>query len=87
LHWESQRAIRYALLETTAVVATALFRHAMAVKYHIVDVAQQFRDQALLQYMLQKPAYDEGWKGLEPGIPPALSTEATRLREQLLGVT
>lgn len=87
LNWVPQRAIRYALLETTAVVATGLFRYAMAVDRGITDVAQQFRDHALLQYMLQKQAYDDGWKGLEPSIPPELFAEATRLRTQLLGVT
>lgn len=81
LNWEYGRALRYALFNHSEVFAGPVLRYALALEYELPDVADRYRDHALLQYAFQKPFFDRAWDGC---IPAQLSKEGQRLVERAL---
>lgn len=73
--WTDQQVHR-AALTSGALQLSALFRYCVAVKYGYQDLAEEFFDRALMQYMGRQKEYDLVWGS--DWLPPALS-EAARV--------
>lgn len=80
LKWQRERAVRYALLNTREVQATALLRYCLAIDFGMPDIAERYHEQALVEYTFQKQAFDESWQTC---IPQVLKEEGQRFLAQL----
>ena len=80
LKWADDRALRYALLDTVRVNASALYRCCLATAGGFDDIVSIFWDRAVLQYVFQQRLYDEIWGDFVPG---SLQMEANQLRSRL----
>lgn len=82
LRWEHDRALRFALRNTSSVHARSLTRYCLAVEYGMDDIAEYYHDHALFQYAFQKNAYDAAWPC--GAIPDSLKQEAEALIERVM---
>jgi hypothetical protein len=82
LNWSFTQAMEWALRNEATVKASPLVRYCLAVEYGLNDIAELYHDRALVQYVVQKDAYNAAWPA---GIlPEPLRTAADALTERIL---
>lgn len=79
LGWPYEKALNY-VLRDAKIQISPLIRYCQAIA-HNLDVANWFRDAALMQYLFQATYYDECVPG---GVPADLRADAEAIRRQLI---
>ena len=83
LKWSYDRAMSYALDNTSRVHASALTRYVVAHDAGLGDIATYYHDAALRQYTFQQEAYDAAWGDR---IHTEFRREGTELRAHMLTI-
>lgn len=81
LHWEPERAMRYAVGKEFGMPVTPLLRYCLAVEHGFEQLAQDYHDAALLHYVFLRSFFD---RGDACHVPSCLQAEGSRLVERLL---
>ena len=81
LKWPYKKALEHVLCNRSLPV-TPLIRYCFAVREELLDAAAQYREPALLQYVLQLDDYASLMADM---IPPELHAQAVDLRRALVG--
>jgi len=80
LGWPIQRAVEYAMGDLAGLGISPLTRFCVAVQTELPDLAERYRDPALMQYLWESAQYDEVWGDK---IPAEFRQEADSLRKAL----
>jgi hypothetical protein len=80
LKWPLTRALRYSLLDVKGVAASVFVRYCCAVETGYDDIADTFRERAVVDYVFQRSLYDRVWS---ENIPASVKEEANAMVERL----
>jgi len=80
LEWDKTRAMRYALKDTSDVVAGDVVRYCLATACKFDDISERYYEQAVVDYTFQKRLYDQVWID---SIPVSLQEAGKALVERL----
>lgn len=82
LNWSFTQALEWALRNEATVKASPLVRYCLAFEYGLNNIAELFYDRALVQYVVQKDAYNAAWPA--GVLPEPLRNAAEALTERIL---